>query len=240
MFTFAFATGIENSIPTIRRRPHARGRDGELRPLQALAHGLRPGRRTSASAFLRYGPPMHTHLARRRQRYDWEFRRRDLRRSAAAATSCRSSTSATSACRTGSATSRTRISRACFARYARDVRASASPGSSSTRRSTRCSSAPSSRRAVRLVERAADERPRLRHRAEAPRQGQRAGDAGHPGGAARRHLHPERVVRVLPRRQPRGHRPGRASTTPSASCRSTSTTAGGSIPRCTSTSWTTA
>ena len=29
-------------------------------------------RRTSASAFLRYGPPLHTHLARP-ERYDWDF-----------------------------------------------------------------------------------------------------------------------------------------------------------------------
>ena len=35
-----------------------------------------------------------------------------------------------------------------------------------------------------LVERAADQRPRLRRRAARPLQGQRAGDAGDPGGAA--------------------------------------------------------
>ena len=53
------------------------------------------------------------------------------------------------------------------------------------------------------------DRPALRHRAQAHRQGQRAGDARDPRGAARRDLRPERVVRVFPRREPGGDQAGR-------------------------------
>ena len=53
---------------------------------------------------------------------------------------------------------------------------------------------------VRLVERAARERSGIRDRAQAHRQSECAGHACHPGCPAGRYLRPERVVRVLPRR----------------------------------------
>ena len=64
--------------------------------------------------------------------------------------------------------------------------------------------------AIWLVERAACQRPGVRHRAEAYRQGQRAGDAGDPAGAAGRDLHPERELGIFPCRQPRRDQAGRA------------------------------
>ena len=68
------------------------------------------------------------------------FRRPRLRRAAAQRHDARSSTCAISACPTGSAIFKTRTSRSCFADYA-EAFARRFPGCSSTRRSTRCSSA---------------------------------------------------------------------------------------------------
>ncbi len=64
-------------------------------------------------------------------------------------------------------------------------------------------------RQVRLVERAGLHRPHLRDRAQPHRAGQYPGHDGDPGGAPRRHLHPERVLGVLPRREPQGDQAGR-------------------------------
>ncbi|CAA9510410.1 MAG: GH1, partial [uncultured Sphingomonadaceae bacterium] len=64
-------------------------------------------------------------------------------------------------------------------------------------------------RPLRLVERTAEGRPLLRHRAEAHRQSQCAGDAGDPEAARGRNLHPEREQRIFPRGEPGGDRSGR-------------------------------
>ena len=67
-----FATGIENSIPTINNGRDPRRPDGSVRPLRALARGFRLRRGSRASTILRYGPPIHrTFLGP--GKYDWEF-----------------------------------------------------------------------------------------------------------------------------------------------------------------------
>ena len=68
-----FATGIENSYPTINQRPDVRV--DEMEKCGHYEHwrdGLRPASRSSASSYLRYGPPIHrTYLGP--GQYDWEF-----------------------------------------------------------------------------------------------------------------------------------------------------------------------
>jgi hypothetical protein len=105
-----FATGVENSIPTIK--------GGRVRVDQMEAGGHYKHWKTdfelvedTGIRFLRYGPPLHTAFVAP-GRYDWEFADMAFAE-LGGATSCRSWTSATSACRTGSATSRTRTSRSC-------------------------------------------------------------------------------------------------------------------------------
>ena len=106
-----FATGIENSIPTING---GTTRVDEMEECGHYEHWREDFDCVEELGiqFLRYGPPLHTHLPRARQ-VRLGVRRRDLRRAASGATSCRSSTSATSACPTGSAISRTPTSRSC-------------------------------------------------------------------------------------------------------------------------------
>ena len=54
----------------------------------------------------------------------------------------------------------------------------------------------------------------VRHRAQAHRQGQCAGDDRDPEAPPRRHLHPVGIVGIFPRRQPRRDRPGRSAEQP--------------------------
>ena len=80
---------------------------------------------------------------------------------------------------------------------------SASRGCATTRRSTRSSSPPLfSAQYGWWNERLTSDRAFVTALKQ-PVPGQRAGDARDPGGPARRHLHPERVVRILPRRRAR-------------------------------------
>ena len=82
---FMFATGIENSYPDDPGRPRARRPDGEVRPLRALARGLRAASRSSASASCATARRC-TRTLLGPGRYDWEFadvtfaelRRRDI------------------------------------------------------------------------------------------------------------------------------------------------------------------
>ena len=114
---FMFATGIENSNPTID--------GGRIRVDQMEKCGhyerwredfdLRRGARHPLPALRPAAPP---HLARRRAATTGTSPTRPSP-SCGAATSCRSSISAISACRTGSATSRTRTSPRCSPHYAR-------------------------------------------------------------------------------------------------------------------------
>ena len=115
-------------------------------------------------------------------------------------TSCRSSTCAISAFPTGSAISRTPTFRSCLPPMRRLSRA-ASLGAA-LHPGQRDVHLRAVLRRLRLVERAAAERPGLRHGAEAHREGERARHGVHPGGPARRHLRPKRVLRVFPRREP--------------------------------------
>ncbi len=229
---FMFATGIENSCPTIQGGTRPRRRDGEVRPLPPLAHRLRL-RRGPRPACPALRPAAAPHLARPGS-LRLGVRRRDVRRPARARHHA--------------------DRRPLPLRRAGLDRQLPEPGLS-----RRCSRAmrgpsPSASRWVQLYTPVNEmficatfsaaygwwneqlhERPGVRHRAEAHRQGQRAGDAGDPRGAAGRDLHPERIVRVLPCRQPRRRSSRPRSATRRASCRSTSTTAGASTPRCTST-----
>ena len=82
--SFMFATGIENSYPTMTgrtARPACR-RDGEVPPLRALARRLRP-RQELGIEYLRYGPPYYRDASRPRP-VRLGFRRRDLRANCAA------------------------------------------------------------------------------------------------------------------------------------------------------------
>ena len=75
-------------------------------------------------------------------------------------------------------------------------------------------------RQIWLVERADDGRPRLRHRAQAHRQGQRAGDARDPEAARpTRSSSSSESLGIFPRRQPGRDPPGRSCSIRAASCR---------------------
>jgi hypothetical protein len=133
---FMFATGIENSIPTInngRTRVDQMDACGHYDP---LAHRLRL-RRGNRHQYLRYGPPLHTTF-RAPGLHDWEFADvtlGDMKR--------RNITPILDLCHFGVpdwiGTSRTPIS-AALRDYAAAF-AERYPWVSSTRRSTRCSSA---------------------------------------------------------------------------------------------------
>ena len=194
-------------LPDHRRRQRPRRRDGEVRPLHALARRTSTASQELGIRFLRYGPPLHrTWLGP--GRYDWGF---------ADETFADLQAPRHHADRRPLPLRRAGLDRqlpeprlpATVRRLRARLRRSASRGCSSTRRSTRCSSAPPSR-PLRLVERAAARATAafvtaLKHIV----QGQRAGDAGDPRGPARRDLHPERVVGVLPRREPGRDQAGR-------------------------------
>ena len=117
--------------------------------------------------FLRYGPPLHrTFLGP--GRYDWEFA--DL---TFAELKARDIVPIVDLCHFGVPDWIGNFQNpdfpALFAEYAARLRRSASPGCSSTRRSTRCSSAPPSRPRYGWWNEQLHERPRLRHRAQAHR-----------------------------------------------------------------------
>ncbi len=171
-----FATGIENSYPTVGPRRvdemekcghYERWRDDFDRVEELGIH------------VLRYGPPLHrTWLGP--GRYDWEFAdltfaellRRDI-------------TPMADLCHFGVPDWLGNFQNPDFPRlfadYARRLRAALplGPALHAGQRDVRLRQVLGR---VRLVERAAGKRPRLRHRAEAPRQGERAGDAGDPRG----------------------------------------------------------
>ena len=203
---FMFATGIENSIPTIN------GGRTRVDQMEVCGHYRRWRDdfdlvEELGIHFLRYGPPLHrTFLGPGQLRLG--IRRRHLRRSRSGATSRRSSTSAISACPTGSAISRTRISRMQFARYA---------GAFAERFPWVQLYTPVNEMFICAVfsakygwwnEQLKTDRT-LRHRAQAYRQGQCAGDDRDLEAPARRHLHPERNPRNIstPTARPRSARP---------------------------------
>ena len=219
---FMFATGIENSYPTIACRTAGQRVDEmeQVRPLpRAGARTSRWSRSWASSTCATGRPTTRRYLGP--GRYDWTFADDDLCRAAGARASCRSSTCATSACRTGWATSRTPT---C-------------PASSPS------TPAPSPQRfpwvqlytpvneifiarhvlgRVRLVERAAEQRPRrsctaLKHLCQANLLAMQAilevrPDAMFVQSESTEYFHAD---------GPGCHRARRASSTRSASCRST-------------------
>ena len=69
---FMFATGIENSYPTIHGGRTRVDEMGQVRPLRPAGGRTSTWCRNWASAILRYGPPIHrTWLGE--GRYDWSF-----------------------------------------------------------------------------------------------------------------------------------------------------------------------
>ena len=143
MSGFIFATGIENSIPTI---DGGRMRMDELDKCGHYEHWETDFRlvRELGIGFLRYGPPLHrTFLGP--DRYDWEFA--DL---AFARLRKLGIVPIVDLCHFGVPDWIGNFQNPdfpeLFADYAARLRSALSRGFSSTRRSTRCSSAPSSRR----------------------------------------------------------------------------------------------
>ena len=128
--SFIFATGIENSNPTLK--------NGTVRVDELEKCGHYEHWQTDFALlqdldirFVRYGPPIHrTWLAH--DRYDWDFADQTfglLKR----LNITQSSISATSACQTGSGTSKTRIFPNSLPSM-RELLRSAFPGCNSTRR----------------------------------------------------------------------------------------------------------
>ena len=67
-----FATGIENSIPTINNGKTRVDQMEVVRPLRSTGARISTASRSSGSTILRYGPPIHkTFLGP--GKYDWEF-----------------------------------------------------------------------------------------------------------------------------------------------------------------------
>ncbi len=116
--SFMFATGIENSFPTIQSGKVRVDEMEKCRHYEMWQHRLRLRRRTWASASCGTGRPCTAPFLVR-NRYDWSFADVTFADRSSAATSCRSSTSATSACPTGWATSRTPTFRTSSTAYAR-------------------------------------------------------------------------------------------------------------------------
>ena len=69
---FMFATGIENFVPDHRRRQDARRRNGHVRPLRHGGATTSTGCEELGLFFLRYGPPI-TRTWLGDGRYDWSF-----------------------------------------------------------------------------------------------------------------------------------------------------------------------
>ena len=230
---FMFATGIENSYPTIHGGRAPRRRDGEVRPLRALARRTSTASRSWASTSCATG---------RRCTAPGSGRAATTGSSptspsptCGAATSCRSSTCATSACPTGSATSRTPTSRRLFADYARAFAERFPWVQLYTPVNEMFICATFSAR-VRLVERAAA-RPTARSSPRSStssrrtcwrcRRSSRCGPTRSSSRASRReYFHAD---------SPAAIKPAEIAERRSASCRSTSTTAAASTRRCTST-----
>ena len=216
-----FATGIENSYPDHRRPDGKTKRVDEmeqLRPLPPLARGLpaREGTRHRVSALRPAVLPTHIGPGR----YDWAFTDETFNALLRRWGSRPSPTCATSACPTGSAASRTRTGPRCsrstpgrlrerfpWVRYYTPVNEIYVAATFSAQYGWWNERAASDRAFVTALEQSL--------------QGQHAGDAGDPRGPAGRHLHPERVVGILPRRRARVQRPRRHSSTRSAFSRST-------------------
>ena len=105
---FMFATGIENSYPTIewQGKTVRAGRDGEDAGTTSAGGTISQLVQELGIEYLRYGPPyFSTHLGP--GKYDWSFADETFGALHDSRASRRSPTCATSACPTGSATSRT-------------------------------------------------------------------------------------------------------------------------------------
>ena len=197
---FMFATGIENSYPVVTGKD---GRDLRVDEMAKCRHyeRWREDFRLVKETRPRVPALRSAVLPRRTSRPAATIGTSPTRPSpnCAASGSTRSRISATSAFPTGPAISRIPIGRACSPSMPAPSRG-AFPGSASTRPVNEIFVTATFSGAVRLVERAAEIGPGVRHRPQAPRQGQPAGRGGDPRGAAECPLHPERILRVLSRR----------------------------------------
>ena len=226
-----FATGIENSIPTIN---HGKTRVDEM---EVCGHYERWREdfdcvQEIGINYLRYGPPIHkTYLGP--NKFDWEFadltfaelKRRDI-------------TPIVDLCHFGVPDWIGNFQNPdfprLFAAYAGDF-AERYPVGAALHADQRDVHLRGLLGQIRLVERAEEGRPLVRHRAQAHRQSQRHGDDRDPQAPPRRDLHPVGIVGILSRRQSRPRSAAPKCSTRCASCRSTSITAGGSTAACTST-----
>ena len=225
MTPFLFATGIENSYPTIRNGTH---RVDEMETCGHYRHWRRDFEllRELGLSVLRYGPPLHrTFLGQ--GRYDWEFA--DL---TFAALKEQDVTPIADLCHFGVPDWIGNFQNPdfpdLFAGYARDF-ALRYPWIQLYTPVNEMQVCAAVFGLARLVERTVAGRHRVRHGPQAHRQGQRAGHARYPGCAARRDVHPERMHRIQPRQEPGGDRQGGSCERSAGFSRSTSTMATGSI-----------
>ena len=195
MTMFMFATGIENSNPMVGGK-----RVDELEKCGHYKYWRTDFDLTQALGihYLRYGPPLHTTWLGD-GRYDWSFadetfadiQRRDI-------------VPIVDLCHFGVpdwiGDFQNPDFAVLFARYAGDF-AARFPLGAAVHAGQRDVHRGAVLRQIRLVERGADHRSRVRHRAEAHRPRQRVGDAGDPRRSTGRHLHPVGSNRVFPRRR---------------------------------------